>query len=166
MSGTYNYSTFAFPYVINLIQRSDGVVIPPDPNNVNFAGWQAWIAGGGKPTPVVTPMPLVDATAVLVGGLTITSTSAPALNGTYRTSGIALEGIQAEANALMLGGSTPVFADGSASLNWPDKSGGVHAFTPAQFLELVHAVNYFVSQCAQYAGGAINIAPNATATIA
>ena len=108
----------------------------------------------------------MEALILLNQGLAIASTSTPALNGTYLVNEIVGEGLQAEANALMLGGTTPVFADGSTSLNWPDRTGAGHTFTPAQFLELVHAVNYFVSQCAQYAAGILTTAPSASATIA
>lgn len=107
-----------------------------------------------------------SAVELLAKGLQVSSTGTPALNGTYATDGTALEGIQAEANALILGGATPIFADGSTSLQWADKGGAAHTFTPAQFLELVKAVNYFVASCAQYAAGVLTTAPTGTATIA
>ena len=117
-------------------------------------------------TPFCTSAVTVQPTEQWVQMLLRVSTGTPALDGTYDCQGLPLEGMQAEANALMLGGTTPVFADGSTSLAWADKAGGIHTFTPAQFLELVHAVNYFVSQCAQYGGGATTTAPATTATIA
>lgn len=103
---------------------------------------------------------LVDA------GLLVVSTSTPALNGTYATSGLAAQAMFAEATAILLAGTTPAFADGTQSLNWPDQSGNSHTFTPAQFHELAVAVADFLVQCEQYANGLLTTAPAANATIA
>lgn len=167
MSGTasYTYSLMKSPSQCDLILRSDGMVIPPDPANPNFAAWQAWISAGNKPTVPVVPQAVKNATALLAGGLAVTSTSTPALNGTYRTDGLAMTGIEAEMNALWISNSA-TFADGSASLNWPDKSGASHTFSIAQFKELVTAISLFQAQCAQYAAGILTTAPANSATIA
>lgn len=108
---------------------------------------------------------VLAATRLINEGLTLTSTGTPTLNGTYSCTGLSAAGLQAEANALMLSGTTPVFADGTTSLNWPDSKGAGHTFTPAQFLELVHAIDLFLSQCAQYAAGVTTSPPSNAATI-
>jgi len=100
------------------------------------------------------------------GGLTVSSTSAPSLNGTYLCDGVRWDAITAQANAILLSGATPSFADGSQSLSWPDKSGALHSFTPAQFHELIVALSNFVAQCYLYGEGATQTAPAAIATIA
>lgn len=166
MSGAQSYSLFTVPpSQINLIRRGDGVVIPPDPANANYQAYQAFIAGGGKPGLVPITQAMVDAAAFLAGGLTVTSTGSPAISGTYRCDGLTMAGIQAEVNAILLSGATPTFADGTASLNWPDVAGVGHTFTVAQFHELAMAVCNFVVQCAQYNAG-LNVTPNPTVTIA
>lgn len=149
-----------------MIERSDGLVFPAVAGNANFIAYMQWLQAGNKRQVIAPSVSVANAEALLAGGLAVISNSTASLNGTYRTDGIAMQGIQAEANALMLGGTTPVFADGSSSLTWPDKSGIAHTFTPTQFLALIHSINYFVSQCAQYAAGILTTAPNNTATIA
>ena len=156
MSGTtFTYALTEAPPSVQLIQRSDGLVIPVDPGNANYAGFQASVsAAGAKPPPrVVVPLLVQDAVAVLANGLAITSTGTPALNGTYRCDGLAAIGLQAEMNAVGTAGTA--FADGTASLSWADKAGTVHTFTVAQFRELMAAVNLFQAQVAQYAAGVI-----------
>lgn len=96
-------------------------------------------------------------------GIAITSTSTPALNGSYRTDGIFMLGLQAEINAVALDGT---FADGTATLNWPDAKGAAHTFTVAQFKTLAMAIANFQAQCAQYAAGLIATAPSSSVTIA
>jgi len=113
----------------------------------------------------ITQAQMATATNLLNGGLAVTSTATPALNGTYAVySGFAPEGMQGQANALALSASAS-FADGSATLEWPDITGVGHSFTPAQFHSLVVACANFVSQCTQYAYGVITTPPAATATI-
>lgn len=95
--------------------------------------------------------------------LSVTSTSTPSLNGSYGITGVMAEGVQAEVNAIALNNA---FADGSASVNWPDRSGAVHSFTVAQFKELATAMALYRAQCAQYAAGIVTTVPAGTATIA
>jgi hypothetical protein len=103
--------------------------------------------------------------ALLEGGLTVTSTGTPALNGKYAATGHYIaDWWQAEVNAVAMSGTA--FADGTTTLNWPDMTGATHAFDVAQFKELVAAVSLFQAQCAQYGRGITTTPPADTATIA
>lgn len=105
-----------------------------------------------------------QAQILLNQGLAITSTATPALNGTYLVNDLAGEGIQAEVNALWISNSE-TFADGTASLDWPDRAGTGHTFTVAQFKTFANACALFVAQCVQYSAGLTTTAPANTATI-
>ena len=98
--------------------------------------------------------------------LTITSSSAPSLNGTYACDALRLSAMQQEVNAILLAGATPAFADGSQAVNWPDTGGAGHSFNPAQFHELAVAVGNYVVQRLQYMIGLTTTQPPNTATIA
>jgi hypothetical protein len=98
-------------------------------------------------------------------GIVITSTSTPALNGTYAVRGLAFEAMQAEIDAILLAGSTPAFVDGTQSVNWPDMSGAGHSFTVAQFHTLANAIGNYNVQLLQYAAGILTSPPANTATI-
>ena len=168
MSGTYTYSLLKLPEAVDVIERSDGLSFPYDPANSNLAAYQAWVNAGNKPASLMPSSAVLNALALLAAGLAVTSTATPALNGTYMVSGVAGEGLQAEYNAILQNAvlaQNETFADGTTSLNWPDKTGTGHTFTIAQFKTLISAVSLFVSQCAQYASGLTATLPAATATI-
>lgn len=38
-----------------MIKRSDGAFIPPDPANLDYAAYLAWVAEGNTPAPYVAP---------------------------------------------------------------------------------------------------------------
>lgn len=99
-------------------------------------------------------------------GLAVTSTSTSSLNGTYACDSLTQQAMQAECNAMLLSGESDTFADGSTSLNWPDKSGATHAFNPTQFHNLVVAISNFVVGCFQYGHGVTSTPPATSATIA
>lgn len=105
----------------------------------------------------------MSATTTFPATITITSTSTPALNGTYnvgeRTNAA---GLQAEINAVALNST---FADGSESLIWPDSKGTGHSFTVAQFKTFALAIALYQAQTAQYVAGVTSVAPANTATI-
>jgi len=110
-----------------------------------------------------TPGNDTNARTLLQIGLAVTSTSTPALNGTYVCSGLALSAIQAEMDSLTRNSGT--FVDGTTTVSWPDKTGAAHSFTVAQFGSLINAVNLFVVQCYMYAAGLSATQPPTSATI-
>lgn len=44
----------------DIIKRSDGAFIPPDPENVDYRAYLAWIAAGNTPTPYTAPVIVPD----------------------------------------------------------------------------------------------------------
>jgi hypothetical protein len=82
--------------------RSDGAVIPPDPLNVDWQAYQAWLSAGNVATPVPPPTLAQQALSMLATGCQIASTSTPALNGTYACNATLQGAIQAEVISLLL----------------------------------------------------------------
>jgi hypothetical protein len=118
--------------------------------------------------PVPPPAPVLtlaqQAQALLAAGLTITSTSMPALNATYPTDPATQDHIQAEVNAILLQGT---FADGSTSVVWPDVTGAAHTFpSVAEFKLFASAIAAFVAGNYKVLNGSSTMLPAATATIA
>jgi hypothetical protein len=105
---------------------------------------------------------LVTANTLLFGGLTVTSQSDSALNGTYAADLGTMQAMQHECNAILLNNT---FADGTTTLNWPDKSGTSHSFTVAQFRTLISALAQFVTACFFYGNGTSTTEPSATANV-
>jgi hypothetical protein len=112
--------------------------------------------------PTTTPNPGATASTLLNGGLTISSTSTAALNGTYNAGGLIMAAFQAQVNAVALDGT---FADGTTTLEWPDKIGAPHAFSVAEFKSFAGALANFISLCTLYGMGIIQTAPSNTVTI-
>jgi len=109
------------------------------------------------------PSNWTTANHLLTGGLAVTSTATPALNGTYECQGWALQAMQAEMDSLTR--NSGVFVDGTTSVNWPDRAGTGHTFSVAQYGTLINAINQFVVQCFQYAEGITTTPPSGSATI-
>ena len=109
-----------------------------------------------------TTNPLATAAALIAGGLTVTSTSTASLNGTYQCDDLA-RGAMGMQNMEIAQNND--FVGGTQTLNWPDTSGAMHAFTPAQFVPFVIAIDAFYSACLTYAAGASAGPPASTATI-
>ena len=103
-----------------------------------------------------------SAALILNDGVTITSTSTPAVNGTYSCSDGALMLMQDQMNAIL---TSNAFADGSQALAWADMSGANHTFPVAQFKGLVLAAGALRAACAQYAQGITTTPPSNQATI-
>ena len=96
------------------------------------------------PPPPPAPTLAQQAAMALGAGLTITSTSAPALNGIYACDDAA----QARINrvyALIQRAGGAAFPAALTSLPWPDKSGAMHTFASvAEFLAFETAVGDYV----------------------
>ncbi len=50
------YALTATSYVLRL---ADAAQIPPDPQNIDWQAYQAWLAAGNTPTPYAEPAPVV-----------------------------------------------------------------------------------------------------------
>jgi hypothetical protein len=109
-----------------------------------------------------TSSPSMAAADLMFGGLAVSSTSTPSLDGTYAVAGQLQAALQAEINAVALNGS---FADGSATLDWPDIEKVLHAFDVTQFRALAAALANFVVLCTLYGMGISTTAPTNSATI-
>jgi hypothetical protein len=114
------------------------------------------------------PDPNAAAAALLVGGLVLTSTGTPALNGTYPADATSQQKITSEQVYIA---TTGRFTNGQATRAWLDINGAAHVFPDvAHFTAFAEAVAQFVdavqaAQAAALAGGTW-AAPSNTATIA
>lgn len=154
------------PYYSGLMASGADVAV------IDTAGWpasttpaQGWTYSSGAFAAPVAPTPTLaqQAGSLLGSGLTIASTSTPALDGTYATTSDSQQHIQAEVTAILLNGT---FADGSTSLAWLDVAGDSHTFDVAQFKAFATAVAAFVSGCLRCVNGQSTTLPSASATIA
>jgi hypothetical protein len=141
-----------------------------DISTVSPAPQPGWTYSGGTfAAPVVPPLPAQtlaqQAAAAISAGLTVTSTSNPALNGTYACDATAQSHLMAEMIAL-LNSSGATFADGTASIVWPNITGSLHTYTPAQFQPLALAIGAYVSALYKCINGVLATLPPAAVTIA
>jgi hypothetical protein len=126
---------------------------------------QGWMYDGktfAPPPPPPEPTLAQQAAALLARGLAVTSTATPALNATYPTTPTAQQQVIAEITSILLNGA---FADGASTIEWPDVTGGGHAFDVVQFKALATAIAAFVSGCVKCINGQSTTLPSATATI-
>lgn len=79
--------------------------------------------------------------SLLAGGITLTSTGTPALNGTYSTTPTAVVNVSGIATSIANGLGLP---GGGTTFNYRDASGNSHAFDSAHFLAFAAAVRDFV----------------------
>ncbi len=101
--------------------------------------------------------------ALLAGSVSITSASAPSLNGSYTITAQDQQHISVELQSLMLNGT---FADGSSSVAWLDTKGVAHTFDAAQFKAFATALGAFVAACIKCQIGTSTTLPSSTLTIA
>lgn len=123
---------------------------------------------GGVPT---LPAPIAPtlaqlATAAIAGGVTITSTGTPALNGTYAVaSGVPFgrEDIGTEAQFIT---TYSEFTNGTQTIEWPLMDGTFVTFpTTAAFLNFAKVAGQFYAACKSVAALGSGELPSATATI-
>lgn len=142
-------------------QIAAAVAVPS--GSIPGIGWTesagAFTPPGGPPPP---PTLAQQAATSLAAGITITSTSTPALDGTYAATVTAQQQITAEITSILL---NDTFADGTTTIEWLDTSGAAHAFTVAQFKTLATAIAAFVSGCVKAMNGQATTLPAAAMTI-
>jgi hypothetical protein len=141
--GWYDTDILQYP---NLPAASDLLELSEVQWEGRTAGPSCWAVSAGDLvayTPPVPPLTLAQQAAVLIaGGLTITSGGTPALNGTYAADPQTVSYINSELNAIMLNGT---FADGAATVEWPDAAGALHTFNVVEFKALASALGAFVA---------------------
>lgn len=126
-------------------------------------GW-SYAAGTFSAPPALMAAPTLpqQAATAINAGLSISSTTTPALNGTYPASATAQAQINAEVTSILLNGT---FADGTSTIEWLDVTGTAHSFTVAQFKTLATAIGVFVSGCFKCINGQSTTIPSSIRNI-
>ena len=87
-----------------------------------------------------------DYDLAIADGVTITSTSAPALSGTYGIDTATIQNILAQQISIQ---TRQMFTNGQTSRQWPDVNGQPHTFaTTAQFTSFAEAIGQYVDALA------------------
>lgn len=151
----------------NMPAAANLIPVTPEQWAARMASPGAWAVTGGVlapyTAPVVPPTLAQRAAAMLAGGVTITSASTPALNGTYSCDPDTQSHIQAEMLCVQVAG---VFADGASTVTWPDAAGALHTFqTPASFQAFALAQARFVAACIKCQIGAASVLPSNSVAI-
>ncbi len=134
--------------------------------SVSDATYEAWLAAGNQPTKIDTDANLqavIYQSGVL--GLSVTSTSTPALNGVFAVSDISQSDINAVATYIEINGTFP---QGQSVTYWAQKNGTVIEFpNVAVFKAFATAVADYVDAFEDYlnSGGTIGSLPSPNVTI-
>jgi len=97
--------------------------------------------------PVITVTPQQQYNTVIANGLTVTSSSAPALNGVYGVASDDQANIISEAQFISI---YQQFTNGLTSFAWADIKGAMHTFpSTALFMAFAKASAMYVSGCKQ-----------------
>lgn len=129
-------------------------------------GWSAvGVSGKWTFTAPVAPSvtPAMAAQEALAAGISIASTSTPALDGTYACDSLTQADIVAIETSLNAGKGFP---GGAALFNYPDTSGAMHAFSEANFTDFAAAVRDYVYALKSVIAGASTSLPSSAITIA
>ncbi len=86
----------------------------------------------------------VEYESLLSGGIVLTSTGTPALNGTYSVNAAAQHNISGVMSGIANGMGLP---GGGSTFSYQDSSGAFHAFDVTHFTALAKAVRDFVYGC-------------------
>ncbi|AYZ68157.1 hypothetical protein EGY31_34945 [Burkholderia multivorans] len=113
--------------------------------------------------PATIPIELRVAQALAVG-LTITSTSTPAINGTYAVDSLSQSDIVAIEASLNAGKGFP--GGSSSTFSYPDMSGALHGFSEANFTNFAAAVRDYVYALKAAVPAKASMLPSAIVTIA
>lgn len=104
------------------------------------------------------------AAGMLAEGISVTSTGGN-FTATFEVGGDIASLILGELTALQLS-SNAAFADGAATVAWPDASGTTHSMDPTQFIAFARAVGAYVAKCRNVRNGVSGATlPAANATI-
>lgn len=127
-----------------------------------------WVEITGNWPPPLTPEQQLASvvSSALAAGLTITSTSTPAINGTYAVDQAAQSRINAIETAILKNGAFP--GSNGSQMAYPDITGKLNVFpSTALFSEFATAVADYVADLDLYAAGATGATlPSASVTIA
>ena len=127
--------------------------------------FQCWGVAGGALVAVTPPTPTLaqQAQAAISAGFAVTSTSTPALNGTYACDDAHQARINRVQGFIAANGKFP---NGLTSLPWPDITGAVHEFSStAEFTAFASAVADYVMALDAVIMGISTTLPPAKATI-
>lgn len=159
-----------WPYVDGAGQPQVCIEARKTPNGATYTTYQVpdhtWLSIANGAIVAATsapPVPLPkQAEAMLAGGLTISSTSGPSLNGTYAADPTTQVQIQAEIISLL---QNKLFANGTTSLAYPDIDNEPHTFTSVQFQNFATAMGLFVSSITAVVRGHSTTLPSNSVTI-
>jgi hypothetical protein len=173
---TYTLTNSSLADNAQLITRSDGATIPPDPGNADFQAYLVFLAAGNTPNPAPVPPPPTAAQAaqtqynnMIAAGLTITWTTSTALNATYGCDPTTTFNITAESISILMNST---FTNGQGTRMWPATVNGAATFinfTVAQFKTLATTIGQYVDALAaasvSAAAGQPTTWPSATVTL-
>lgn len=109
--------------------------------------YQAWRESGNYATVINSGADLYNvmlaqvAPAIMAGGVTVTSTATPALNGKYSVDATSIGNITALSTGIAAGKPLP---GGGSSFNYPDAANAMHAFSSADFLDFAAAIEGYI----------------------
>ncbi len=154
-----------FPVAAGLSWTPDISAVSPPP----LFGWSATETNGTwsfSAPAAPPPTPGQEAMALLAGGLAVSATGSLTLSGVvFPADATTQQWVNSEMIAL-LASNNAAFADGSATISWPDAGGAGHTLTPAQFRALATVLAAFVSGCVKCMNGLATALPAASVTIA
>lgn len=142
----------------------DVSAVTPQP----LQGWLATETGGvwsfAAPPPPPAPTLSQMASSALSAGLAVTSTSTPAINGTYSVDPAAQGRMAAISTFILVNNAFP---SGASAFPWIDTSGGVHLFpTTALFQQFATAAANYVAALDLIAATGTGTMPPNSITIA
>lgn len=132
-----------------IIRTSDNARIPADPDNADYAAYQAWLAVPNTPDPYVAPVqtPQDQFNTKLATGMnatwTVSGVSAETnLNGLYAIDPQTQFNITAETVVILTSG---LFSNGTLQRYWLDKTGVPRPMSIDQFKAFAIAVSAYVN---------------------
>ncbi|CAG9252426.1 hypothetical protein BDI4_340058 [Burkholderia diffusa] len=156
---------------LSAVPHFDPSAPPPNAYGVPDDAQPGWIvthAADGSVSfaapPPTPPTPVQQYAKAIAMGLAVTSTTTPALNGTYGISEVDAANISAEAQFIALYSE---FTNSATTFPWADASGQPHTFPDtATFMAFAKAAAQYVSGCKQtlialQAGNAASFPSNA-----